>query len=103
MEGTFFFVRLSRNIAHYKISGKLKGRDAQEIVENLCEEHLQELRKFHLIEGAGGQNIRSTEFGDAMARYYVLFETMKLFMGLQRKAKISEIVSYIIFVVLADH
>lgn len=93
---------MSRNIAHYKSSQKLKGGDAQEIVDNLCEEHLQELRKFYLIEGAGAQNIRSTEFGDAMARYYVLFETMTQFMGLQKKAKLSEIVSHIMFVVLVN-
>jgi ATP-dependent DNA helicase HFM1/MER3 len=38
--------------------------------------------------------LRSTEFGDAMAKYYVSFDTMKLFMSLPPKAKLSEIVSH---------
>jgi ATP-dependent DNA helicase HFM1/MER3 len=41
----------------------------------------------------GEEQFRCTEFGHAMARYYVHFETMKVFMGLQHKSTLSEIVS----------
>lgn len=50
------------------------------------------LHEFYLITGAGGRNVVSTEYGNAMARYYVPFETMKLLIALKNKAKISEIV-----------
>lgn len=105
MEGTFFFVRLSRNFAHYKATGQLPGRDVHEVVEQLCAKHLESLHEFYLIAGAGAQNIKSTEYGDAMARYYVMFDTMRCIMGLARKPKMSEIVSscgQVMLLVLAD-
>ena len=40
---------------------------------------------------------RCTEFGDAMARYYVKFETMKVLLSLEPKSKLSEIVSFLCF------
>jgi ATP-dependent DNA helicase HFM1/MER3 len=49
------------------------------------------LQEYNLITDSG--SFTCTEFGDAMARYYVQFDTMKIFMGLQPKAQISEIVS----------
>ena len=41
-----------------------------------------------------GEDFKSTEFGDAMARYYLQFDTMKVFLGLPQRAKISEIVGH---------
>lgn len=40
-----------------------------------------------------GDKIKCTEFGDAMARYYVKFETMKGLLSLEPRAKMSDIVS----------
>lgn len=42
----------------------------------------------------GDLKIECTEFGDAMARYYVRFETMKIILSLEQKSKMSEIVSF---------
>jgi len=36
---------------------------------------------------------KSTEFGDAMARYYVKFDTMRILLSLEQKSKMSELVS----------
>jgi ATP-dependent DNA helicase HFM1/MER3 len=63
-----------------------------EILDTLCEQNLKKLHEYYLITGAGARNVMSTEYSNAMARYYVPFETMKLFMALKSKAKISEIV-----------
>ena len=38
--------------------------------------------------------IKCTEFGDAMARYYIRFGTMKVLLSLESKSKMSEIVSF---------
>lgn len=63
--------------------------------------HLEELNNFALIteDGHPGK-VTPTECGHAMARYYVQFNTMKLFMGLQSKPKVSEIVRNTSFVSL---
>jgi len=70
----------------------LAGDSVNEIIESLYEHNLKMLHEFYLITGAGGRNVVSTEYGNAMARYYVPFETMKLLIALKNKAKISEIV-----------
>lgn len=77
---------------YYTKTAKLPGHNPDDIVNNLCEETLKLLHKYALIAGAGSRNFKSTEYGDAMARYYVQFPTMQLIMDLQKKAKISEIV-----------
>jgi len=92
LKGTFFYVRLGQNLQYYQTTAKLAGNSVSEITETLCEYNLKMLHKYYLITGAGAQNIMSTEYGNAMARYYVPFDTMKIFMALDSKAKISEIV-----------
>ena len=39
-----------------------------------------------------GGTIKCTEFGDAMARYYVRFESMKGLLSLEPRSKMSDIV-----------
>ena len=45
---------------------------------------------FELIRG--NDKLTSTDIGQTMARYYVHFESMKLYLGVPRKAKLSELV-----------
>lgn len=91
LESTFLFVRLAKNPQHYKIAGDSPSEVLQERLRQICTRDINQLLRYDLI--SGDQSIRSSEYGDAMARYYVQFDTMKLVMGLQEKAKISEIVS----------
>jgi ATP-dependent DNA helicase HFM1/MER3 len=92
LRGTFFYVRLGKNPKHYQHTAKLVGNGIDEMIHHLCDENLKKLYAIDLIAGAGAKNVRSTEFGDAMARYYASFDTMKLFMTLPKKAKTSELV-----------
>ena len=83
-------MRLGQNPEHYKIDGDSPGNTLDERIEQICLRGIDLLQHARLVSSGGG--LKSTEFGDAMARYYVKFETMKLLLGLQQGAKMSEIV-----------
>lgn len=91
LTGTFLYVRLKENPEHYKIEGDLPGLDLDERLENICAKGLAALQEHDLVRGP--IQLQCTEFGHSMARYYVKLETMKRFLGLPPKAKISEILS----------
>lgn len=92
LTGTFLYVRLQQNPVYYKLEGSRSGQDIVEQVDDICSRDIALLKEHRLA--AGDDHLRCTEFGHAMARYYVQFETMKVFMGLQSKSTLSEIVSY---------
>jgi ATP-dependent DNA helicase HFM1/MER3 len=92
--GTFLYVRLQHNPAHYKLANARSGQSIEEQVDDICFRDISLLREHNLV--LGDEHFRSTEFGHAMARYYVHFETMKVFMGIQPKATPSEIVSQVL-------
>lgn len=91
LAGTFFFVRLRRNPGHYKLKENADRRDEDEMLKQICEKDIGLLQESKLITTEG--KLKSTDFGDAMARYYVKYETMRMLVALEPKAKISEIVS----------
>ncbi|KAK2802099.1 hypothetical protein FQN50_007463 [Emmonsiellopsis sp. PD_5] len=93
LTGTFFFIRLRKNPSHYKLKEGADRADEEEMVRQICEKNIKLLQECCLVTSEG--RLRSTEFGDAMARYYVKFETMRLFLSLPPKAKMSEILSAI--------
>ncbi|TKA75857.1 hypothetical protein B0A49_03310 [Cryomyces minteri] len=92
LSGTFLYVRLKENPNHYRLDGDTGGRDIDERLERICSKDLSSLEQHHLVT-SDNEQLRCTEFGDAMARYYLQFETMKIFLGLPPKAKLSEILS----------
>lgn len=91
LTGTFFYVRLQQNPGFYKLEGSRSGQDIQEQVDDICFRDIALLREHNLVTGE--EYFHCTENGHAMSRYYVHFETMKVFMGLQPKSTLSEIVS----------
>lgn len=92
LTSTFLYVRLQQNPAFYKLKDSRDGESIQEQVDEICYRDIALLREQNLATGEVG--FRCTEYGHAMTRYYVRFETMKLFMGLRPKATLSEIVSH---------
>lgn len=90
LTGTFFFVRLRKNPSYYKLKEGADPTDEEEMLKQICQKDIELLQQYSLISSDGA--LKSTEFGEAMARYYVKFDTMKLFLSLPRKAKMSEIV-----------
>ncbi|KAI7005818.1 P-loop containing nucleoside triphosphate hydrolase protein, partial [Hortaea werneckii] len=93
LTGTFLYVRLTENAEHYKLDSDAPGRDLDERLENICRKAISQLEHHDLVRA--DEKLQCTEFGDAMARYYLQFDTMKVFLSLPPKAKISEILSVI--------
>ena len=93
LKGTFLATRLRQNPGHYKSLGGSELSSPDEIISKICAKDIALLRKYRL---ATEQDIfRATELGDAMSRYYVQFETMKLLVCLRKASRNSEIVSSI--------
>jgi ATP-dependent DNA helicase HFM1/MER3 len=93
LAGTFLFVRLRRNPTHYKLKENADRRDEDEMLRQVCEKDVKLLQECGLVTTEG--SLKSTPYGDAMAKYYVKFETMKILLALPPRAKVSEIVSHL--------
>lgn len=93
LAGTFLFVRLRRNPTHYNLKEGANQEDEDELLRRICEKDINLLRECKLLET---ECLRSTQFGEAMARYYIRFETMKVLLSLKPKATLSETVSFLI-------
>ncbi|KAJ8115056.1 hypothetical protein OPT61_g3210 [Boeremia exigua] len=93
LTGTFLYIRLRQNPVYYRLDGSRGNQDIQAQVDDICFRDIALLKEYNLATGE--ENLRCTEFGHAMARYYVKFETMKVFMGLKAKSTLSEVLSVI--------
>ncbi|KAF2689961.1 ATP-dependent DNA helicase MER3 [Lentithecium fluviatile CBS 122367] len=93
LTSTFLYVRLKQKPAHYKLDGARSGQSIDEQLDNICFRDITLLRDNNLATGQ--EYLRCTEFGHAMARYCIQFHSMRILMGLQPKASISEILSAI--------
>lgn len=91
LAGTFLSVRISQNPTYYKLEGVPPGRNADERLELVCERDIKLLQKASLITEE--DRFRCTEYGEAMSRYMVQFDTMKLLMSIPQHAKTEQIVS----------
>jgi ATP-dependent DNA helicase HFM1/MER3 len=90
LAGTFLFVRLRRNPTHYNLKEGANQDDEDELLREICKKDINLLRECGLVEP---ERLSSTQFGEAMARYYIRFETMKALLRLKVQATISETVS----------
>ncbi|KAL8776306.1 MAG: hypothetical protein Q9194_003238 [Teloschistes cf. exilis] len=90
LAGTFLYVRLGQNPAHYKLDGDATNLNLDTRIERICQRDIALLLEANLVTEAGDR-IRCTELGDAMARYYVNFETMKGLLALEPRSKMSDI------------
>ncbi|EED17429.1 DEAD/DEAH box DNA helicase (Mer3), putative [Talaromyces stipitatus ATCC 10500] len=93
LAGTFLFVRLRRNPTRYKLKENADRRDEDEMLQQICEKNVKLLQDAELVVRGGA--FKSTPWGEAMARYYIKFETMKIILGLPPRTKTSEILSAI--------
>ena len=94
LAGTFLYVRLGQNPEHYKLDGQSLAQGLDDRIERMCRRDLGLLEETQLV--TPGERLKATEFGEAMARYYVKFNTMQVFMRLQPRSKMSDIVSLIL-------
>lgn len=91
LQGTFLHVRLKKNPDYYNLEdGTSNELSLDARLEHIASAGIDSLEEHELVENSS--KLRCSDFGDAMARYCVQFETMKHILGLPPKAKISEIV-----------
>ncbi|EMR66384.1 putative dead deah box dna helicase protein [Eutypa lata UCREL1] len=88
--GTFLSVRMRQAPARYGADGVLNAAGADEMMEEWCERDIKLLQQHNLITLAP---FGCTEYGNAMSRYMVQFETMKLLLTIPRGAKLEEMLT----------
>ncbi|APA11383.1 hypothetical protein SS1G_11638 [Sclerotinia sclerotiorum 1980 UF-70] len=89
--GTFLSVRMRQNPNYYKFSGVAPSRDADQQLELVCERDIKLLQDYELVTKE--DFFSCTEYGAAMSRYMVQFETMKLLLSIPRHSKTEQILS----------
>jgi ATP-dependent DNA helicase HFM1/MER3 len=91
LTGTFLSVRLRKNPSHYQFREGIAESHADDLLGQLCKKDIDLLLDADIVKQQS--RLTPTMFGDAMARFCVSFDTMKSFMKLPPRAKMSEIVS----------
>ncbi|KAI0016788.1 hypothetical protein F4780DRAFT_797401 [Xylariomycetidae sp. FL0641] len=86
--GTFLSVRVRQRPQHYNLDEGGGANNPDERMERWCERDIQLLQEYGLITRT--TPFRCTEYGHAMSRYMVQFETMKLLLSIHRGATIAE-------------
>ena len=92
LAGTFLNVRMGKNPDHYEIEGCSAHSTLEEKVEQICERDLELLKELDLVSSNANGCLKATEYGDAMTRYFVKFETMRIILGLGSQPKLSDLV-----------
>jgi ATP-dependent DNA helicase HFM1/MER3 len=90
LSGTFLSVRMSQNPDYYKLEGIPSSRDVDETLRLVCERDVKLLQENRLV--ADEKRFMCTEYGHAMSRYMVQFDTMRLLLSLPRGSKTEQIV-----------
>ncbi|KAJ2891844.1 putative ATP-dependent DNA helicase [Zalerion maritima] len=87
LKGTFLYVRLQQNPSYYRISPSADVRTVDAKIEELCEREIYKLQEAGLV--SKGVSFHSTEYGRAMAKFMVEFETMKSLLEIPRAVNIE--------------
>jgi ATP-dependent DNA helicase HFM1/MER3 len=90
--GTFLSVRLGRNPNYYRLAeGTSTINDTESMLEEICERGITSLQEYNIITRE--QVFKQTEYGGAMSRYMVEFNTMRLLLELPRAMGMEQLVS----------
>ncbi|KAJ4360642.1 ATP-dependent DNA helicase MER3 [Didymosphaeria variabile] len=80
LASTFLYVRIKQNPAYYKLEGSRSGQSIDEQLDDILTRDITLLRQHNLTTGE--DFLLCTDYGHAMAQYYVQFDTMRVFLGL---------------------
>ncbi|XP_066905117.1 probable ATP-dependent DNA helicase HFM1 isoform X2 [Halyomorpha halys] len=96
LRSTFLYVRAMKNPRRYGIPEGLSCAEMEARLQAMCMRELNGLEKYELIKKTDfAYNVEPTENGKLMARLYIAFETMKLFMKLNGKETIPQLLELI--------
>ncbi|KFY43687.1 hypothetical protein V494_01845 [Pseudogymnoascus sp. VKM F-4513 (FW-928)] len=93
LTGTFMCVRMKQNPTFYKFSCDTGSRDPDERLEQVCERDIKLLQDSKLV--TSNQRFTCTEYGQAMSKYMVKFETMQLLLSIPEHAGIGQMLHII--------
>ncbi|KAK7942423.1 Sec63 [Apiospora aurea] len=89
IDGTFLNVRMRQNPDKYTVKGGETGANADESLQQWCERDVRILQQHKLI--TQGNSFRCTEYGSAMSKYMVKFETMKLLLAIPKAPTMEQL------------
>ncbi|KAI0120824.1 P-loop containing nucleoside triphosphate hydrolase protein [Hypoxylon sp. NC0597] len=89
--GTFLSVRMRRSPSLYHLQDVRNAEDVDKRMEEWCERDVQLLQKYRLV--TKDAPFKCTEYGHAMSRYMVNFETMGLLLSIPRGATLEKILT----------
>ena len=91
LKSTFLYVRLAQNPRYYELDAELYETGIDRHLEHICTKDISLLQEAELVRS--GKRLRCSEYGDAMSRYYVRYETMKVFLALKPLASVGDVVN----------
>jgi ATP-dependent DNA helicase HFM1/MER3 len=91
VSGTFLNVRMRQNPKYYKTNGINPDGDTNKRLEEVCERDIKLLQESSIVTDA--ERFSCTKYGEAMSRYMIQFDTMKLLLSIPPQAKTEQIVS----------
>ncbi|OTB09336.1 hypothetical protein M426DRAFT_256446, partial [Hypoxylon sp. CI-4A] len=89
--GTFLSVRVRQSPALYHLEDVRNSKDADARMEEWCERDVQLLQQYELVTEQAP--LKCTEYGHAMSRYMVDFETMRQLLSVPRGANLNDILT----------
>ncbi|RYO98220.1 hypothetical protein DL764_007148 [Monosporascus ibericus] len=90
ISGTFLSVRMRQEPGRYGAEDVISAGGADERMGEWCERDIKSLQQYSLITQAP---FGCTEYGNAMSRYMVRFETMKLLLTMPRGVNLEEMLT----------
>ncbi|KAI0433773.1 hypothetical protein F5Y09DRAFT_350687 [Xylaria sp. FL1042] len=93
ISGTFLSVRVRQSPSLYNLENVHNEAGAEEQMEEWCERDVKLLQDYGLVTER--IPLTCTEYGQAMSRYMIQFDTMKLLLSIPRAANIEEMLTIV--------
>ncbi|XP_022248602.1 probable ATP-dependent DNA helicase HFM1 isoform X4 [Limulus polyphemus] len=96
LKSTFLYIRVLKNPKHYGINTGLSKEEIEKKLQDMCLKELNALTKYKLVKmDDDGFDLKPTEQGRLMARYFIAFDTIKQFTTLNGTETLCDLVSVI--------
>ncbi|KAL1512518.1 hypothetical protein ABEB36_002100 [Hypothenemus hampei] len=95
LSSTFLYVRARKSPEKYKLSAELSKEKIDRKLLEMCQIDLNKLVKYGMIKMNEAIEVCPTVVGEIMAKYYVAFDTMKLFTQISGSEILMQILTVI--------
>ncbi|KAI8825871.1 Sec63 Brl domain-containing protein [Fimicolochytrium jonesii] len=94
LQSSFLYVRMRKNPAYYKLKNcsNVEGKlSAEKRLESICLRDIELLDKHSLITlSRSTQHLQTTEYGQAMAKYYIKYQTAVTILSMKEKGTLKD-------------